>query len=332
MSGPEVYMPAGWTPDHVELAAVARKYLASADAGRRQTAALGWYGIGMDEDLGGAGGSFADLAPVLEACGEVRADSDLGWTAGVALAVLTAAESSDAVTCAVERIVRGDAEVALAVDDPLAAADENEVLATGSPEADYLLLPIHSPGGGVSAAFVSREKGLLSSTAMAAFDPTRPLTVHMVDRSAAVPLTGVGLVDIWRRRRAVVIALDAIGTARGALQATVDYARTREQFGTTIGSFQAFQHRCASAYVSFKAAQALAYEAARRPDDECTCFAAAMEATRVATLVCGEAVQLHGGVGFTWEFGIGSALRRARADELMVQGNLTELARIHRGR
>jgi len=338
MNGSNVYAPASMTSDQVELAGVARQVLEGSDAGRAQIAALGWYGIGLEEELGGEGGSFADLAPVLEVCGEVRAESDLGWTTGVALPVMAAAERSTELVETMRRIVSGDAEVSIPVGDPVAVPEVEtglaiEVLGTGSPDADYLLLPSPSnregPDGGVS--LVTRGAGLVSSTPVTALDPTRPLARHTVDLAAAVPLTGADLVGVLQRRRAAVISLDSVGTARGALQATVSYARTREQFGRPIGSFQAYQHRCASAYIALKAAQALAYQAARDPEDERVCQAAAIEATRVSTFVCGEAVQLHGGVGFTWELGIGSSLRRARANQLVVLDEVTRLASTIRG-
>ncbi|MGR3931558.1 acyl-CoA dehydrogenase family protein [Streptomyces sp. BRA346] len=119
---------------------------------------------------------------------------------------------------------------------------------------------------------------------------------------------------------AAVLAAEAVGAADAALTRTVDHVRTREQFGRPIGSFQAVKHRLADVYVAVQAARSAAYYAAWAADGPEApvagplALAAALEAQRAAA---GEAVQLHGGIGITWEHDAHLYLKRAASDELL---------------
>ncbi|HEY6509859.1 MAG TPA: acyl-CoA dehydrogenase family protein, partial [Vicinamibacterales bacterium] len=111
------------------------------------------------------------------------------------------------------------------------------------------------------------------------------------------------------------------GAARRALDRTLAYSVAREQFGRPIGSFQAYKHRCASAFVELKLAQSLAFRAADEIDtDPAQALAAGLYSTSAAVRVCGEAIQLHGGIGFSWEAGLHALLKRARMDQLLAKG------------
>lgn len=127
------------------------------------------------------------------------------------------------------------------------------------------------------------------------------------------------------RTAAALLAAEAVGAADRALERTVEYVKQREQFGRAIGSFQAVKHRLADVYVQVQAARSAAYyaawAAAHAPDDEpdaghagALALAQALEALRTAA---GEAVQLHGGIGFTWEHEAHLYFKRASSDELL---------------
>ncbi|OKK16837.1 acyl-CoA dehydrogenase [Streptomyces sp. CB00455] len=116
------------------------------------------------------------------------------------------------------------------------------------------------------------------------------------------------------RTAATVLAAEAVGAADQALARTVQYVRQREQFGRTIGSFQAVKHRLADLYVQVQAARSAAYYAAWDPRQGGLALAQALEALRVTA---GEAIQLHGGIGFTWEHDAHLYFKRAAADELL---------------
>ncbi|MDX2602888.1 acyl-CoA/acyl-ACP dehydrogenase [Streptomyces caniscabiei] len=146
------------------------------------------------------------------------------------------------------------------------------------------------------------------------------------DDTADVPgaLAGVG------DAAAAVLAAEAVGAADRALERTVAYVRQREQFGRPIGSFQAVKHRLADVHVGVRAARSAAYYAAwaagadspgaggrgRRGGERVggLALAQALEALRVAA---GEGIQLHGGIGFTWEHEAQSYFKRAAGDELL---------------
>ncbi|MEV1044470.1 acyl-CoA dehydrogenase family protein [Streptomyces sp. NPDC049916] len=106
------------------------------------------------------------------------------------------------------------------------------------------------------------------------------------------------------------VAAEVVGTAASALERTVEYVRGREQFGRPIGSFQAVKHRLADLYVRVEAARSAAWD----PDSGPLALAQALEADRITTA---EAVQLHGGIGFTWEHEAHRFFKRAAGDELL---------------
>ncbi|GHH07101.1 acyl-CoA dehydrogenase family protein [Streptomyces lanatus] len=118
---------------------------------------------------------------------------------------------------------------------------------------------------------------------------------------------------------AAVLACEAVGAADRVLERTVEYVRQREQFGRAIGSFQAVKHRLADVYVGVEAARSAAYYAAwaqsgTTPPASRLALAQALEGLRIAS---GEAVQLHGGIGFTWEHEAHLYFKRAAGDELL---------------
>ncbi|GAA1543510.1 acyl-CoA dehydrogenase family protein [Streptomyces albidochromogenes] len=116
------------------------------------------------------------------------------------------------------------------------------------------------------------------------------------------------------RTAAVVLAAEGVGAASYALERTVDHVKAREQFGRAIGSFQAVKHRLADLYVQVRAARSAAYYAAWDPATGGLALAQAVEALRTTTA---EAVQLHGGIGFTWEHDAHLYFKRAASDELL---------------
>ncbi|CAM5476326.1 acyl-CoA dehydrogenase family protein [Streptomyces aurantiogriseus] len=121
-------------------------------------------------------------------------------------------------------------------------------------------------------------------------------------------------------RAAAVLACEAVGAADRALERTVEYVGQREQFGRVIGSFQAVQHRLADVYVQLQAARSAAYYAAWATGRDLgekvggLVLAQALQALRTAA---GEAIQLHGGIGFTWEHEAHLYFKRAAGDELL---------------
>ncbi|MET9464410.1 acyl-CoA dehydrogenase family protein [Streptomyces sp. NPDC006544] len=191
--------------------------------------------------------------------------------------------------------------------------------------ASLLLVAAHAGGFARSRTllFLVREDapGLVRSR-QATLDETRPQgRVQLRDVEAEVlgegpddpggvlaALAGTG------RTAASVLAAEAVGAAGQALARTVEYVRQREQFGRAIGSFQAVKHRLADLYVQVQAARSAAYYAAWDPAQGGLALAQALEALRITS---GEAIQLHGGIGFTWEHDAHLYFKRGAADELL---------------
>ncbi|MFD8979717.1 acyl-CoA dehydrogenase family protein [Streptomyces sp. NPDC059564] len=192
--------------------------------------------------------------------------------------------------------------------------------------ADLLLVAAHTGGFARSRTllFLVREDapGLVRSR-QPTLDETRPQgRVQLRDVPAELLGEGRGgdgtdplpALAATGRTAAAVLAAEAVGAADRALARTVEYVREREQFGRAIGSFQAVKHRLADLYVHVQAARSAAYYAAWDPGQGALALAQALEALRITA---GEAVQLHGGIGFTWEHDAHLYFKRAAADELL---------------
>ncbi|MEW2486924.1 acyl-CoA dehydrogenase family protein [Streptomyces sp. NPDC048411] len=163
----------------------------------------------------------------------------------------------------------------------------------------------------------------LARTRQISLDETRPVarvelretTAELLGADDSVDVSGpAGALAAVGRTTAAVLAAEAVGAAASALDRTIEYVKAREQFGRAIGSFQAVKHRLADSYVRVQAARSAAYYAAWDPAAGGLALAQALEALRITTA---EAIQLHGGIGFTWEHEAHLYFKRAAADELL---------------
>lgn len=193
--------------------------------------------------------------------------------------------------------------------------------------AGLLLVAAHT-GGYVRSRtllfLVPAESEGLVRVRQTALDATRPQG-HVQLRDVRAELLGSGDersvpedLALLGDRAAAVLDCEAVGAADRALERTVEYVGQREQFGRVIGSFQAVQHRLADVYVRLQAARSAAYYAAwatgRDERVGALALAQALEALRTAAA---EAIQLHGGIGFTWEHEAHLYFKRAAGDELL---------------
>jgi hypothetical protein len=181
------------------------------------------------------------------------------------------------------------------------------------PDADAATHILFVGDGGVTAA--PREQCVLDDLTSA--DPGRRLA-RIRDAGERTPLGSVPADAHHRARWAVATACELIGVARACLDMAVSYAKSREQFGRPIGSFQAVSHQCVDMYVMIEAARGHAEYAAWAVQDHESC---AVGAAREAIACAGEAavgcaertIQIHGAMGFTWEHDAHLFLRRARS-------------------
>ena len=130
-------------------------------------------------------------------------------------------------------------------------------------------------------------------------------------------------IDAWLERATVAIAAELVGTARWLLHATIEYAKQRVQFDVPIGSFQAIQHKLANMSVAVERAVSAVYYAAMAidaddPDRHRAAHVAKAAAGRAATLCAKDGIQIHGGIGYTWEHDLHLYIRRAYASEHLL--------------
>lgn len=300
---------------HDELRAVARDVLTKG-ADWRGLVDAGWTGLEVPETLGGAGASFVEVAILLGEAGRAAAATHyLGTT--LAVGALTALSSNDSRDTLLERIGAG-ATSTLATGFTVTGGTVSG-RADFVPDADgaeHVLLLAHDADG---VPVVVEATGV-AITPQPVLDETRSLAIVTADdaeitESWAFADDPVAAARRSNDRAAIAVACDSLGLAEAMLDATVDYAKVRHQFGRSIGSFQAVKHACADMLVRTSIARQLvnaAVETSARGDD--TTAAAAMAksyACGAAVDVVGKAMQLHGGIGYTWESGVHVYLKRA---------------------
>ncbi|MCU1692615.1 MAG: acyl-CoA dehydrogenase, partial [Frankiales bacterium] len=217
-------------------------------------------------------------------------------------------------------------------DLPLAVADGGGLRLTGSvravagaPWADLLVVLAAADDGPV-LVLVPVAEGT-SVTPVTPLDLTALLGDVTLDGARGTLLASTALVDAVlaaaEQAALLAVAADAVGVAARAVAESVRYSRERVQFGRAIGSFQAVAHPVADAFVKTEGARSLVAAAARAVDAQADDAAllvdlATAEALEAAVQVTETAVQVHGGVGFTWEHCTHLLLRRARSDEALV--------------
>jgi alkylation response protein AidB-like acyl-CoA dehydrogenase len=287
---------------HAELRAVAGDLLAKGSSVAWPViAGAGWAGLEVPEHLGGAGATFAEVAVICEEIGRTaNANSFLG-SAVLAVGVVNALQPSDTRDRLLADIASGATRVAIAF-APFEFVPDAE-------GADRILM---IDGDTVVEAH-------MTVTPQPVLDETRWLAavtaggVAEVHRFAGDPHAQARRV---RDRAAVAVACDSLGVAEAMLDATVAYVKVREQFGRPIGSFQAVKHACADMHVAVAVSRQLVSAAVHavaedRPDTSVTAAMAKSYACGTAVDVVGKAMQLHGGIGYTWESGIHVYLKRA---------------------
>jgi alkylation response protein AidB-like acyl-CoA dehydrogenase len=281
----------------------------------KQISELGWPGIAIAEDDGGQGLGMVELAVLLEESGYACAPTPLLGTAGAAL-VISAAGSDEQRSEWLPRLASGEATGAFG-----GFADGNSTLFCDLPTADVVVT-------------FDGEGALLAPASEVDFEPFQAIdstrTYGVVSDAAGERLAGD--VDTGRDRLAVAIAAELTGIAERAMEMAVDYARERQQFGRPIGSYQAVSHRCAAMLLATEESRSLTYYAAWTADaePESLPLAAAMAAARSADAgweVPASALQVFGGIGFTWEHDLQFWLKRGR-----VAGRMLGTPRDHRER
>jgi alkylation response protein AidB-like acyl-CoA dehydrogenase len=310
---------------------------------------IGCAGLAIPEEYGGAGASWLEVAVVAEEIG--RAVAPVPWLGGtLATATLLSCAATPAAAAAAEilpRVAAGDllAVLVLPLSTPPGAPVPSTVrvsatsrdtrtdtgtatsTATGTVtsvadvDAAHLLI-VPTPDG-----LYAVERAHAELTPVTALDTTRPLCTVAFASAPAARLCGADEVaGAWAaalRVGAAVLASEQLGVADWCLESTVDYVRTRYQFARPVGSFQAVKHRLAQLWVEITQARAVARYAAAcvardDPDADVAASLAQAHCAPVAVRAAEECVQLHGGIGFTWEHRAHWYLKRAKSTAIAL--------------
>jgi 3-oxochol-4-en-24-oyl-CoA dehydrogenase len=325
-------MPIAITEEHQELGATVRSVLTAhgalaenralleADAAPRpsfwkEMAELGWLGIHLPEEHGGAGAGLGELVVVLDEIGRQVAPGPFLPTV-LASAVIAQCGSDQQRDALLPGLADGTVVAAVGLGGSLTSTDGvldgDGGIVLGGAGADLVLVR-----AGDDLVVVPQDAAGLTFGGTKNLDPSR--------RSASVALSSVAVreADVLPgaagRARALARTLggaEAVGVMAACTDAAVAYAKERVQFGRTIGTFQAVKHHCANMLVAAELATAAVWDAARASGDTADEFE--LVAAMVAHLAFAPAVhsaqmniQVHGGIGFTWEHDAHLFLRRA---------------------
>ncbi|MEO8815210.1 MAG: acyl-CoA dehydrogenase [Mycobacterium sp.] len=334
------------TDDHRELAGVARGFLTSqkargaarelldeADEARpafwRELAELGWLGLHIDEQHGGSGFGLPELVVVVEELGRAVAPGPFLPTV-IASAVIAAAGTADQQARLLPGLIDGTviAGVGLggevAIDGGTASGEAGIVLGVGL--ADVVLV-----AAGEDVLVLERDRAGVSVDVPGSLDLSRRSgRVTLTDVSVTADDILAGARESALARARTLLAAEAVGGAADCTDAAVGYAKVREQFGRPIATFQAIKHHCANMLVAAEAATAAVWDAARAAGEDEFEFrlVAAVAAALALPAYARNAelnIQVHGGIGFTWEHDAHLHLRRALTLQALFGGDAPAL-------
>jgi alkylation response protein AidB-like acyl-CoA dehydrogenase len=312
-------------------------------------AAMGWTGLGIPERLGGAG-SFLDLVVILEETGRTLLPGPYFSTMGLALPVLLETSGGAAEETMAE-IAAGRARATLALTEPsgrwdaegitLAARraggrwrlEGTKLFVPDASVADHLVVAARTGGmgeEGITLFLVSGRPSGMTVSAMESLDLTRRWCEVRFDGVEVPEEHRLGEVDHgWGPLARALewatagLCAEMVGGAQRVLEMSVEYAKTRHQFGKPIGVYQAVSHKLADMLLETESARSATYYAAWAVDADAPDRSLAVSMAKAYTSdayrrATGNGIQVHGGIGFTWEHDMHLYFRRAKAAEVML--------------
>jgi alkylation response protein AidB-like acyl-CoA dehydrogenase len=305
---------------------------------------LGWLGLPFPEEHGGAGLGLVELAIVLEEMGRAAYPGPFFATVvlgGLGLMLGGTAEQRDKWLPA---IASGRARMTAALLEEHLDWDPASTTASATKSgsgwilsgvkrfvpwahvADVILVPARSADG-LSLFLLDPKSVGVTLSPMKGIDLTNRWSEMRLDKVAVgaeaimgQPGGAASVLESLLRRAAVCASAEMLGAARRCLDMSVEYVKVREQFGQPIGSFQAIRHRCAEMLLEAENAHAAVYYAAwaltaGAEDAAVASSICKSYVNEAARRVCGDAIQVHGGIGFTWEYDLHLYMKRAKALE-----------------
>lgn len=304
---------------------------------------LGLQSLTIPEQYGGQGYGYVELTVVLEEMGRSLVCAPFFST--VVLATNTLLQAGDEAACAayLPGIASGETIATLAVTEANGRWDESGIEATATASGDgwtidgakmfvldghtaSLIVVAARTAAGVSLFAVDGDAAGLTRTALSTMDQTRKQAkLEFAGTPATLIGTDGGGWDVLSRvldLAAVALAAEQVGGAQACLDMAVEYAKVRVQFGRPIGSFQAIKHKCADMLLEVESAKSAAYYAgwcASEMNDELPAVASLAKAycSEAYFHAAAENIQIHGGIGFTWEHPAHLYFKRAKSSELL---------------
>jgi alkylation response protein AidB-like acyl-CoA dehydrogenase len=313
----------------------------------RQLAEIGLQGVAIPEQHGGQGLGMIELALVLDEMGRAAYPGPFFATTVLAASALAASGDEDHQKRYLPRIATGDLKATLALSGTGLSWDAggvgvraqrrgNDYVLSGRASyvpfahvADLLLVAARTREGadpGAGLTIFALEPGLAGLTLLpnVEIDLTNRSANLSFDQVRVSSDTVLGSVDeggqileATLQRAAVGAAAEMLGASRRCLEMSVEYARVREQFGQKIGAFQAIKHYCADMLVEVENMHSSTYYAAwaldaGAPDAALAAAVAKSYAGEGSRKVCGQSIQVHGGIGFTWDYDLHLFFKRAK--------------------
>jgi len=316
-----------------------------------QLAEQGWLGISFAEEDGGSGLGLTDLVVLMEEMGRAVMPGPYLATTLLGGAAIREAGSAAQRQEYLPRIAAGELRTTLAATEPNARWDASGITMTAQPMrggfelsgsklfvpdahlADIIVVAARTRDGstmedGVSLFLVPKDAAGLGISLMPSIDETRKLCEVRFDKVAVPQVALLGelhqgwpvLARIYDGA-AVALSAEMCGGAQRVLDMTVEYAKLRETFGKPIGSYQGVKHKCADMLVEVENAKSLTYYAAwavdeKQPDAPLVVSMAKSYASDASRKVSNAGIQLHGGIGMTWEHDLHLYMKRAKASEV----------------
>lgn len=301
------------------------------DALWSETAQMGWQAMAVPEEFGGAGYGWGEVAVLMEEMGRALWCAPFLSSAVLGTAVLLAGGSDEQKKEHLPGLAAGETRATV-----VHLASENHVSVTDgklSGRADYVLDGhtadlILVPADDGSVHLVRGDADGLTRELLPVLDLTRKQATLAFDDVAAEPLGDADheVVDRALVIGATMLAVEQVGGAQKVFESSLEYAKTRKQFGRAIGSFQAIKHRLADTLKDVESARSVAYHAAQtlgRGDFDELEVAAPLAASYCAEVyerAAAHNIQNHGGIGFTWEHDAHLYFKRAKTAKLLFGG------------
>jgi alkylation response protein AidB-like acyl-CoA dehydrogenase len=314
------------------------------DATWQQVSEMGLPGLTIDAGYGGQGLGMVELALVLEEMGRAAFPSPFFATTVLAATAIAAGRQENQMARHLPDIANGRTKATLAlVENVLSWAPSgvqmtaerrgNEFVLRGTKRfvpfanvADLILVVARTADGadGTSVFAVSRDTQGITETPNTEMDhTTRTSTLKFSDVTVSADdiigevNKGWDVIGPTLQRAAVGAAAEMLGAARRCMEMSVEYAKVRQQFGQPIGTFQAIKHACAEMLLEVENAHAATYFAAwafdaGSPEAALAASSAKAYVGDASRKVCGSSIQVHGGIGFTWEYDLHLYVKRAK--------------------